>query len=222
MGLRLELGILAEARRHSAEEFARLSGELDALSQLLAKHELPAHREPIDIDGVGIDLPSYAALVHLKRAAAHLDLNGAWPTPLPEGDDAAAADPTLSRYYQLALEGRRGRFDHLILHDEGAGYYVPIAFTEVLPVPAGSGFAGPTLGSSLSVLAECEDLIRALDDWEPRGLLDPSAAQLEALWAALDREPSAGTGTALEALTAAQLLMAARASVEQRALLAFR
>jgi hypothetical protein len=106
------------------------------------------------------------------------------------------------------------RFDHLLVHSDAEGFYVPVEFDEVL---FSDGVPGTMLGSSQALSRECEELAQALG--VPADL-DPES---EELWSASE-EQGAGDGWrqyGVESFTCVRLLAAARESVQRRAAVVF-
>jgi hypothetical protein len=142
----------------------------------------------------------YSGLHYLRRVAAHLELRGKLPGP---GNNEASKDAVMQEYFDIArgaarglkrllgkLEPRRQSFDHLLLHSDAEGFYVPIDFDKVLYAEDGLKLAGAMLGSSQQLLRECVRLRDALgipDD------IDPESDQLRE---AADSQGE-GTGWAL-------------------------
>ena len=152
----------------------------------------------------------YSGLHYLRRFAAYLDLKGTIPDP---GDQESSKDPVLAKYYQ-----RGGTFDHLIQHSDAEGYYLPSEFPQVFFTDADSKIAGLAVGSSTSLLAECERLAVAL---KLPAHLDP---ENEEVWEACEHQ---GKGNlrwksyGIESFTCLCLLRAARHSMETGAAIVF-
>lgn len=111
---------------------------------------------------------------------------------------------------------RRLGFDHLLLHSDSEGYYVPIEFDGVL-IAKNDELAGGMVGSSQRLLAECLRLRDVLGIPEE---IDPEA---DLLWEAADAQGE-GAGWlryGVESFTCVRLLHAARRSIEQRAAIVF-
>ena len=143
--------------------------ELENVNALLEIAGLPLHHEPEDIAGTGREwygrIGRWGAIHALRGFAAHIALTGEIPV---EADDLSA--PHFAGPYQadvmtdgitLIHPGRSkvgSWFDHLILHADSEGFYVPVDFPDVLcNVPVGM------LGSSYRLLEECDLLARYLD-----------------------------------------------------------
>ncbi len=176
----LTLGLLGDLKRRDDPVATELEREFEALGAALKKSGLEAHLEPEDVP---LWEREYDALdLHcLRRLAANLDLGDELPTPGSE--DNVDADELTDRYYELAggkqsLLGRMFapaakqelHFDHLIVHRDADGFYLPIEFER--PIDYTSRVSGPGwIGSSLTLLAECELLVErlALPDAKAKG-----------------------------------------------------
>lgn len=242
MGLSIFVGILADLRASDSDGYVYHQDQLRIINELLTKAGLPPHAEPEgsassdssasrgssdSCERWGVELFGYSGLHYLRRVAAHLELRGALPPP---GNAQAADDPVLERYYDLATGTVRGvrrlfgkakprsqTFDHLMLHSDADGYYVPIDFAEVLHGDEAHEVAGEMVGSSQRLLREC---VRLRDALGIPAELDPDA---DVLWEASDHQGD-GTGWqryGIEAFTCVRLLHGAKRSVEQRAALVF-
>lgn len=159
-------------------------GELDedALRELndwLEGAGLPPHREPAEVEPWSCDLPGYGALHTLRRVAAHLQYEKRLPAR--PGDEDAASDPLLGRYYAARAEdgraiglrqraGHNRRFDHLIFHSDCEGYYLPRNFETVLQ---SDDLVGLELGSLVQLQKELQILRAELRI--PEGARDPES-----------------------------------------------
>jgi hypothetical protein len=223
MGLNVVVGAFLD--NEDPEGIEDLRAEFAAVNEALREAGLPEHHEPerADWDPVDFDMWGYGGLHYLRRVVAYLDRDGELPEPgTPESVDD---DPVMERYYDRATStlrgllqafGRKknGRFDHLMLHSDAEGFYVPITFSEVL---VSEDVAGAMIGSSQALLAELTRVARAL------GLppdLDPASDE------AFEAAENQGRGESwkaygVESLTCLQLQAAARASVERQAAIVF-
>ncbi len=168
MGIGVTVGILADMLK------LRAQGEEDAyddrvedfrtINQILARRGLPLHNEPENIEVWSRDLFSAFGLQELRRVAAHIDRTGRLPPP---NDNDRGGDEILDEYYETAEE-KPGKFDHLIMHSDCDGYYIPIDFPHVLYCSEEPDFPYESLGSSQRLLAECR---RVADELQiPSGL----------------------------------------------------
>jgi hypothetical protein len=229
MGLALEVGILADLRENDEEGYEYFKSQLDALNRYLKQANIPVHTEPEDCEVWSGDMPWYSGLHYLRRLAAHLDSTGRLPSP---GDDNSSNDPVLEQYYQAAdganasfmsrLLGKRKNFqrsfDHLILHSDAEGFYLPIEFPNVLFPDQSLKIAGGMVGSSFKLLKECEGIAAVLEI--PADLDETS----DALWEALD---SQGEGSlkweryGIESFSCVSLMRGCMKSIETGAALVF-
>ena len=115
------------------------------------------------------------------------------------------------------VELARG-FDHLLVHSDCEGFYLPADFAEVLMPPGDIGIPGDQVGSAPRLLAECTRIAEALE--LPDGL-DTSS---EELWRVTE---SQGSGEAQweryaqESYGCVALMEGSRKSLETGAALVF-
>lgn len=230
MGLDLEVGALA-LRAEDTETQQYLRAQFDAVNRHLAAAGLPAHREPASLPSeqtVSFKMLGYSGLHYLRRVAVYLAAGQGVPEP---GTTEAPQDSLMEQYYEQAAQPAAGllrrwlrrrpafqhRFDHLLLHSDAEGYYVPVDFGEVVFAPE-TEVAGSMIGSSLRLQRECGELAAALG--LPRDL-DPESDEL---WQAADAQGQAHTGWqryGVEAFTCVRLLRAAECSVSSGAAIVF-
>ena len=217
MGLAICVGMPAEVREGDPEYVEYFERQLEAVNDILESFGLPAHDEPLDLEDertFECEMYGYSGLHYLRRLAAHLALRGELPPP---GDDAAASDPVLNDYYKIFDAGfAQGKaagipFQHLIVHGDAEGYYLPVEFEEVIIPDASLEIAGGMIGSSHALMRECRELALALEIPEDLALDD------EALWEAVDNQGDGETKWeryGVESYTCLCLLRACEASVE--------
>jgi hypothetical protein len=130
----------------------------------------------------------YSGLHHLRRIAAHAALGLPMPSPVADG---AAEDPVLKRYYAEVVKppnfvarllrsqsGDSLCFQHLIVHSDAEGFYVPQDFLKII-FPADSlKIPGAMIGSVQRLQEECRALAGLLEI--PEGLDIESDEVLEA------------------------------------------
>ncbi|MEW6355255.1 MAG: hypothetical protein AB1696_02940 [Planctomycetota bacterium] len=232
MGLALEVGILADLKSNDNEGYEYYRGQFEAINHALTAAGLPLHREPEgNPAGVwGCDLPR-AALHCLRRIAAYEAL--AYGIPAPSHDDGSR-DPVVVDYYReiettplvrlrrLIFGTSRGklRFQHLMVHSDGEGYYLPVKFAEVIRSDPALDIEGGRLGSSPVLLEECAELADLLD--VPHDLAPDS----EDLWQAVehphnDQSAPRWLQYALESLACVCLMEACRVSIANGAAIVF-
>ena len=228
MGLCLEVGILADLRDNDEEGYHYYRGQFRGLNSDLQRAQLPEHLEPEDCEVWSCEMFGYSGLHYLRRLAAHLDLTGQLPRP---GGDDASKDPLLERYHQHAngvkawfmsggdkKQDFQRRFDHLILHSDAEGFYLPIDFPSVVYPEPELGIAGGIVGSSQSLLRECQRIAEELQI--PTNLNETS----EELWEAAD---SQGEGDltwqryGIESFSCVCLIRGSLKSIETKAALVF-
>lgn len=217
MGLSISVGLVSRLRAEGDDEALEYFGrQFEIINELLESFGLPPHREPDE--PAADDFFTVAiygdGLHYLRRVAAHLALEEELPPP---GDEEEAADdPLLREYYQLydesLADGKAAlmSFQHLIIHSDTEGFYLPVEFDEVLHLDPSLEVAGDNVGSSHRLLAECLELARALE------LPDDLDPESEEVWEAADRQ---GEGEekwrryGVESQACLALIRACRASV---------
>jgi len=173
-GLDIEVGIVADLKRNDPEGYQHLREEFQRLNQFLLDSGLEQHREPEDLleeQVFSCQMWGYSGLHRLRRLAAHLALGG--PLPDPVNSDASK-DPIVERYYALA-SGSQGflarllrnkqdklQFEHLMMHSDAEGYYLPQDFSSVLYPDEQMKIAGAMVGSAPRLLEECRRLAAAI------------------------------------------------------------
>lgn len=224
MGLSLEVGILPELKAYDEEGYRYSLDQFRALNQCLAQAGLAQHVEPDQVEGgFACDLGSYSHLHHLRRLAAHLALGKPLPPPT---DDDATKDPVVAAYYEpprpgllARLLGRAPaarRFEHLMLHSDAEGYYLPLDFPSVLFPDSELGIAGAMVGSAPRLRAECLELASALGF--PLGLDHES----DEMWDVLGQRAATGWQRyGVESYSCLRLIRACEASMETGAALVF-
>jgi hypothetical protein len=230
MGLTLQVGLLADLVVDDDEEgLAYWQGQFDAVNRALAGRGLAPRVEPREGASSSYDMFGYAGLHHLRRAAVHLWAGEPLPPPA-DRDNYRPPDPLQQEY--AARDGvpptglfgwlrkerpRTVRFDHLLLHADHTGFYLPIDFEKVIFPPDGLEIPGHMIGSVPRLLGECAYLSSALDI--PDGLEGESDEVMEAL-----DEHGEGEGWrahAIETFTCLQLMAACRDSMRTGAALVF-
>lgn len=222
--LALCVGVPSVIRESDPEYVEYFQQQVEAINGVLDSFGLPPHREPFDVEDertFECDMIGFSGLHYLRRIAAYLALGRAVPPP---GDDNAASDPVLNDYYHIFdASFARGEatgiaFQHLIVHGDAEGYYLPVDFEDVIIPDASLEIAGSMLGSSHALLRECTELARALE--LPEGL----SFEDEAVWRAVE---SQGEGVAkwerygVETYTCLALMKACETSIETGAAIVF-
>lgn len=163
MGLNLAVGIIADLLENDEEGAEHFTQEFSILNRYLAAVGLPPHVEPEDCKDWSSDMYGYSGLHYLRRLAAHVHYTGKLPDP---GDDNAVRDPVLERYYTDFSHSDPSRafgaFDHLIIHSDAEGYYLPQDFARVLIPGDDYPISGGLVGSSPRLLEEVRSLAAML------------------------------------------------------------
>ena len=169
MGLTICVGLPSEVRESDPEYLEYFDGQVEAVNGVLDSFGLPEYQEPFDIEDertFELDMLGYDGLHYLRRLAAHLALKGELPPP---GEGDPASDPVLNDYYRIFdASFARGQatgmpFQHLIVHGDAEGYYLPVEFEDVIIPDASLEIDGGMLGSSHALLGECRELARQLE-----------------------------------------------------------
>lgn len=208
-----------------------MRAQLEAVNRHLKAAGVSPHHEPEGIAAsqvLSLEMFGYLGLHYLRRIAVYIDAGRDLPTP---GADTAPDDPLMKEFYRQT-EGdapdlmdrilhRRpsfGRtFDHLLLHGDAEGYYIPTDFKQVIFAPD-TEVAGGMIGSSQSLERECR---RLLDVMKVPTSMDPES---EELWNAADAQGDATEGWqkyGIEAFSGIRLLRAAERSIALGAAIVF-
>jgi hypothetical protein len=172
MGLAIEVGFLADMIENDDEGAEWFRDDLKRLNQYLVNTGLQPHIEPEQCPVYSSAMWGYSGLHYLRRIAAHLDLCGNLPEP---GDKDASRDAIVQEYYAplekpssslfRRLFGKKQvprTYDHLMLHSDAEGYYLPRDFAHVLFPPSNYDIPGGMVGSSHRLLTETRQLAKAL------------------------------------------------------------
>ena len=192
MGLALEVGMLADLLVHDEEGAQWFREDMAKLNAVLAASGMAPHDEPTEAAVYSTDTYGYSGLHYLRRCAAHLQYRGALPPPLKEGEQPTADDLLIRYSSEFVTENPDAQpgafaapcarnFDHLIMHSDAEGFYIPQPFERV--VIAGDQAYG-WIGSCQTLRSECERLAAALE--LPRDLLSDS--DNDALFDAVEKE----------------------------------
>jgi hypothetical protein len=199
VGLALEVGILADLNKNDAEGFEYHAGAISRLNGFLASCGLPQHSEPTECEVWSGEMLGYSGLHDLRRLAAHFDCQRTLPPP---SNGESSEDSTLAAYFAAVEKKRptlvsrlfrsgptfRREFDHLIVHSDAEGYYLPHEFEGVLFPPSALQIPGGMVGSVPRLLRELDRLAELLEI--PAHLSDGA----DELWEAADA-PSANGDT---------------------------
>jgi hypothetical protein len=213
------------------EGSTEVSGYFTRLNEALAAAGHKSHREPVELDEsvrFSCDMWGYSGLHHLRRIAAHAALGLPMPPPVEKG---ATDDAVLKRYYsevtrrpnfvaRLFRSRSRDslRFQHLIVHSDAEGYYVPQDFYKVIFPAENLKIPGAMIGSVPRLQEECRALAELLEI--PDGLDAESDEVLEAA-----ENPESGAAHwqryGIESFSCIRLLAACQASLNTGAAIVF-
>lgn len=231
MGLSLSVGYLAEVVGGDPKGSPVVSGYFARLNEALVAAGYKPHREPVELDEslrFSCDMWGYSGLHHLRRIAAYAALDLPMPPPVSKG---ATDDPVLKRYYTEVTQSpslvsrlfrsRSGdslRYQHLIVHSDAEGYYVPQDFPRVIFPAESLKIPGAMIGSVLRLHQECRSLAKLLEI--PDGLDAESDEVLEAA-----ENPGSGAVRwqryGIESFSCIRLLAACEASLNTGAAIVF-
>jgi len=228
MGLALEVGILADLKTNDLEGYKVYQDQFSELSKYLKKIKFPNHIEPEDCEVWGCDMYGYRGIHYLRRLAVYIDMDNDLPEP---GDQNSSKDKHLFQYYREYDKLRllstwllrkfskfKFGFDHLIIHSDCNGFYLPIKFNDVLIPDMNSKIIGRFVGSSYKLLDECTMIANILG-------IPPEFNEIsEELYIASDDQ---GHGDELweifgvEAFTCVRLIRACEMSIKNKAAITF-
>jgi hypothetical protein len=231
LGLSLSVGYLADLSSADPEGTIAVSSYFARLNEALLAAGCEAHREPIELDQslrFSCDMWGYSGLHHLRRVAAYAALDLPMPPPVAK---SATDDAVLKRYYSEVTQrpglvarlfrSRSGdslRFQHLIVHSDAEGYYVPQDIPKVIFPAENLKIPGAMIGSVPQLQEECRALAKMLEI--PDGLDVESDAVLEAA-----EDPGSGTVRwqryGIESFSCIRLLAACKASLNTGAAIVF-
>ncbi len=224
MGLTICVGFPPEVRESDPEYVEYFARQFEMANDVLESFGLPVHQEPFDIEDertFEYTMHDYNRLYYLRRLAAHLALNGEMPPP---GDDDAPDDPVLHDYGKIFDtsfgQGKASEmsFQHLIIHSDGEGFYLPVEFEDVLIPDASLELVGGIIGSSQALLRECRELAQALELPESLTVEDAEAWEAQSTQGEGDAK---WERYAVESLTCLALIRACEVSVETGAAIVF-
>jgi hypothetical protein len=181
MGLALEVGILADLKDADEEGYASYLDEFETLNKVLHSAGLGEHVEPDELDEIfSCDMLSYSGIHYLRRIAVHLALGK--PTPAPGNGETYRNIALANEYFDGFTAGKNMKYQHLIVHSDAEGFYVPVDFEHVISTPT-LGLSGGWVGSTQRLRAECAELAGLLRmplgmDYESDELLRAVDAQL--------------------------------------------
>jgi hypothetical protein len=232
MGLCLSVGILVEMKKCDEEGYGYCLEQFSKINKVLKKAGIDEHCEPEDIafkDTFSCDMWGYSGIHYLRRIAAYLAQGKGLPEP---GDEDTYKDSMVDSYYEVAANSNTGLFkslfsirlpneldfQHLMMHSDCEGYYIPLDFDDVLLSPKRFKIAGAMIGSTYRLYDECKELAKHLElplelDHENERLLNAGENQ--------------GSGSSkwerygIESFTCLRLLRACEVSLKHKAAIVF-
>ena len=216
MGLALEVGVLADLKGTDEEASSSYWAQFEIINRVLRAEGLADHSEPQEPDETfSCFMLGYGGLHYLRRVAAHLALDRRTPPP---GDKDADKDPILhEECWERFKAGKRLKYQHLIIHSDAEGFYVPVDFARPIFV-TNLQLAGGLLGSTPQLRAECADLVDVLGmpvemDHESDELFEATKSQ--------GRGQTRWQQYAVETFTCLRLLAACGVSLRTKAAIVF-
>jgi hypothetical protein len=188
MGMGLSVGCLADLKDMDEEAYAVFSDAFRDLDAILRSHGLDGHVEPDELEErFSCDMLGYSGIHYLRRIAANRALGR--PTPSPGSPEIFRdTPPEFEEYADRFRSGENLPYQHLIIHSDAEGFYIPIDFERVIATPT-LDLSGGWVGSTTRLQTECLELASLLDmpvtmDFEARELLTAAHDQLhpERLW----------------------------------------
>ncbi|MBX9795729.1 hypothetical protein [Sphingomonas sp.] len=238
MGLTVAVGLSAQNLAEAEEDEELLNEPFNHLNEVLVANGLAHHNEPRTVphgEYFEAQMWGYNSLHALRRLAAYLSMERRLPQPTQYGTHNE--DPVyikFNRLHEQYIENPKSKgimgifkkrvapppYQHLIMHSDAEGFYVPQSFDEVIvdwTQPQRPGL-GMMIGSSAKLLVECEALAKYLN--LPAGFEPESDEFLDIL------ESPPGSGEpwqvlAVEAHAVANLTRAAHASLKLGAAIQF-
>lgn len=200
MGLDLEVGIVSDLKRNDEEGYTTFKREFERLNQFLLSQGLKRHEEPETLSEDEVftcQMWGYSGLHHLRKYAAYIALDK--PAPEPSENDGVG-DSIVEEYYDIATNNKSGiiarifsrkqdqilRYQHLMLHGDAEGYYIPQDFEGVLFPPDELKMPGGMVGSVQRLYFECKELARLIE------LPVDMSPESEKIWGAADNHPGEG------------------------------
>jgi hypothetical protein len=163
MSLDLVVGIFADLDDEDEDTYTDYLTTFEAVNKALSAVGLPPHHEPQDLGGKepwSCRIGSYAKLHYLRRIAAYLWAGHGLPEP---GNEHNYRDPIVDAVLARSFrEASPYRAAHLIYHSDADGFYLPLAFRDVIEPPEELEIDGGTLGSSYTLLDECQRIAAVL------------------------------------------------------------
>ncbi|MEQ1672373.1 MAG: hypothetical protein ABL893_16090 [Hyphomicrobium sp.] len=164
MGLSLEVGILPDLAEADEEGYQYYKEQFQLANKALSDAGAPKHIEPEEVEGIfNCDMAGYSPLHSLRRLGAYIALERPAPSP---GTLDAYKDPLFEEYHQRFLSSECLKFQHLIMHSDAEGFYIPVEFERVINAEE-LLLAGGYLGSTQRLRAECLELEALLQEIDP-------------------------------------------------------
>ena len=151
------------------------------MCRYLRSEGLEEHVEPDEVDDIfSCHMLNYTGIHYLRRIAVHLALGK--PNPVPGNRETYHNVALNEEYYESFNAGKDMKYQHLLVHSDANGFYVPIDFKRVITTPT-LRLSGGWVGSPQRLQAECAELAGLLRmpldmDYKSRELLSAANTQL--------------------------------------------
>jgi hypothetical protein len=152
MGLAINVGMLADLIENDEEGANWLRETFRQMNEVLLENDLPSHDEPEQLPPFRYRAQlmgySYSFLHYLRRFYAHIENDSSWiPTPTAADEDPTQDSVLEEEMYMMS--------SHLLCHSDAAGFYLPIAFEQiVIDTGEGDRIPGGIVGSSYQLMSE--------------------------------------------------------------------
>lgn len=120
------------------------------INKVLKRHNIDTYKEPINLkrEEIFYFQIKYSVVASLKKLAAYIALNEVLPSPNYQNKNI------IEQY--MKEKKHKHSFDHLILHSDCDGFYVPVQFNEIVLLEPSLNIEGTIIGSSYKLIKECE------------------------------------------------------------------
>lgn len=176
-GLSIVVGIYPELQKNDPGNIEYYKDQFKRVNNALHHAHLPPHQEPEKAEDPWVfDMLGFKTLHYLRRVAAYLCLRDDLPPP---GDDDCIVDPINEQWCMWATNqqphnlvaqvlGDRVEapipYEHLIVHSDAGGFYVPQQFHRVVIADEKFGVTGEGLiGSTYSLRDDCARIANAIN-----------------------------------------------------------
>lgn len=234
MNLIVEVGTLARKKAENTNDLKDLNLVFENLNDVLFKNQLPEVFEPENMnpeERLRFEMHGFDELHYLRRFAAYISETGS--IPAEPGNEDASEDKILAKYFRNYFkihtkqslltrlfsrkEVIKPRFSHIIVHSDSEGFYVPLAFEDVI-LTNEKVIPGGMIGSSYRLKDECEELARHL---ELNLNIHPDSDEIKSLIQSHGKSEIKWRHFGIESFTCIRLYHAALKSIELHSCITF-